>query len=843
MKKLMIAAAIALVVVSGTMAQAKPGPIVDKVLFDVRMDQNIALKDTIEGKTDVFFGEVPAVFFNKLSETDKAKLDVYTIPSLTMSLMLNPVPNKAPYTLDVGGKTYFNPLAIKEIRFALNWLINRKFIVDEIYSGAGFPMFSMATPGQPGTYRYNLIATQLGFTERGDEKKALASISSAMEAAAALPENKGKLVKRGQVWNYNGEPVSIKFLIRVDDPTGRLLLGRYVADQIQKAGITVEKLEYDRSKCVNIAYGSDPKTYQWNMYTEAWSAGATRAYWANIVAQMYAPYAGNMPGFSDPEAWNYEQKEIDALVEPINNNLFLTEKDYYDALLKATKLGLEDSVRIYINASTARFVANKSRFAQRFAYGMGDGLNEWTIRTADVPAETSGPNKGLKVLKVTQYSSRGALFMYAWDPVGGDGFSDAYVAPIRGTVVDNATYEAPNTALTMKYRAIFDEKKLETKVSKNAEGKIVGGIDVPATAVTYDSASDTWKPVGSGVKAMSTGTAGYLYAKWHDGQPESFGDMVYAAAFQKEWSTKDGDNDKYYNEGMDSLFTELLKQTKGIAWNAKAKNATQWVDAQFPMEPARAFPVVTPLAANYGYNTIVPWQIYEALGQLVAEGSKSGTVYTFDYSDNPSLVEVDLKVPTCVADIKAKLQEFVAKQHVPAAIKDFVTSSEAVARYNASLAFIDKYKHAFIGNGPFFINKIDTVANYVELSAFRDGYPYKSDYWQKALRMTLSSIDSVTVPVGATRSKDAVITINASSFNYPDIAKSPLAKGKVTVALQLPDGGEKVYAAKMTKAGTFSATIPAADLGSLKSGAYTLVVQSQIGTETPSVSPETLVLF
>jgi len=106
-----------------------------------------------------------------------------------------------------------------------------------------------------------------------------------------------------------------------------------------------------------------------------------------------------------------------------------------------------------------------------------------------------------------------------------------------------------------------------------------------------------------------------------------------------------------------------------------------------------------------------------------------------------------------------------------------------------------------------------------------------------------ATIDAVKMPVTAVRTKDAEITINVSSFNYPDVAKAPLAKGKVSAALQLPGGGEKVYTAVSKAAGTFVVTIPAKDLGALKAGSYTVVIMSSIGTESPSVSPETLVLF
>ncbi|TFG82950.1 MAG: ABC transporter substrate-binding protein, partial [Spirochaetales bacterium] len=98
MKKALIALAIVLCVAGTAFAQVKSGPIVDKVIYEVRMDQTLATKDIIEGKADVFFQAVPAAILRGLSETEKAKLDQYQVPSGSWSLMINPIPNKAPYT-------------------------------------------------------------------------------------------------------------------------------------------------------------------------------------------------------------------------------------------------------------------------------------------------------------------------------------------------------------------------------------------------------------------------------------------------------------------------------------------------------------------------------------------------------------------------------------------------------------------------------------------------------------------------------------------------------------------------------------------------------------------------
>ncbi|MCX8013170.1 MAG: ABC transporter substrate-binding protein, partial [Rectinema sp.] len=133
MKKIIAVSVLALAVLFSAAAQAKNGPIPDKVIYDVRMDQTIAIKDTAEGKTDVFFTGLNAKTYMGIQPADKAKLSTYAVPSGSWSLLFNPIPNKAPYTFQLkDGKTIFNPFAIREVRYAMNWLIDRKKIVDEI---------------------------------------------------------------------------------------------------------------------------------------------------------------------------------------------------------------------------------------------------------------------------------------------------------------------------------------------------------------------------------------------------------------------------------------------------------------------------------------------------------------------------------------------------------------------------------------------------------------------------------------------------------------------------------------------------------------------------------------
>jgi peptide/nickel transport system substrate-binding protein len=859
MKKILFVSVLAVALLFSATAQAKYGPYADKVIYDVRMDQTIAIKDTAEGKTDVFFTGLDGKTYKGIQQADLDKLSTYAVPSGSWSLLLNPIPNKAPYTFQTkDGRTIFNPLAIRDVRYAINWLIDRKKIVDEILLGAGEPAITAETPGQPGTYRFNLVPAKLGMTVRGNEKKALEDIDTAMKAAANLPENKGKLVKSGQFWTYNGEPVTIRFMIRVDDPTGRLLEGRYVADQLEKAGLKVERLEYDRSKAGKLAYSSDPTDWEWSMYTEGWGAGATRAWWDVSISQMYAPYYGYMPGGQTEGFWNYTNDDIDRIAKKNYNGWFLTADEYWNDNMKVQEMALKEAVRIYVCSQVQYYVANKARFNARMLYGLGDGLNNWSVRSADIKPDANGQ----KTLRVTQYSARGGLFMSSWDPVGVDGFSDVYSSAIVEACTDPSTFESPNAAKDTPLRVKYDLKNVETKVVAGKEGDPpVGLIDVDKAALIFDSKTKKWetgveyKDIGDGkydyVKNSTIKSYGklsdvqYIYGKWHDGQPVTLADIMYAIAFSYEWANKDSDGDKYYDEAYASQYQSLLPITKGTVLN-KDGSFTAYFDYNWPMDKDRVaaqggVAAITPKAGNPGRQTLVSWEIYEALAKLVVEGSKSGTQYTFAY--DPSVTEVDVINPKCVADIKAKLQDFVAAKYVPDCIKQWVTPEQAIARYNAAIKFIDTYGNAYISNGPFFISKVDYNANYIELSAFRD-YPYRADYFPKLFRTTITRIDDVKVPATAQRTADAKIDVQVSAVTYPDdTAKAADNKAKVTITLILADNTEKAYTAKYVSAGSFQAVIPAKDLGALKAGAYTLVVQSVFGTESPAVQASSLVVF
>ncbi len=805
---------ILLVLLMSVSVLADGGFYADTIYFDVRMQEDIGIQDAIAGNTDIFLEGLSAPQVLSLSQAELDKLDIYSVPSGYTDFILNPIPNVAPYTLTVDGKEYFNPFAIKDLRFALNFLVNRKYVVEEILGGAGMPMYTCVVPGQPGTYRYELNASKMGFSAEGDESRALEAIETAMNEAASLPENKGKLVKKDGKWMFNNEPVVIKFVIRVDDPSVRVPLGNYFTTQLEKTGLTVEKLMVDRYKANDLVYDNNPANYDWNMLTEAWGAGATRRFWDHIVGQMYAPWRNWMPGRTNAANWRYTNDEIDKLTQIAMYGDVLNEEEYWDATLKAQTLGLEEAVRIFVAVQHDYFLANKNAFEERFAYGLGDGLNQWSLLTAK-------PKN--KVMKVTQFSSQGSLFMQAWDPIGLDGMTDTYSSRIADLLMDMGAFESPVDAMYTSLVAVPLE--IETSVLRNAEGEIVGDIEVPANAVKWDAYKDEWVEVGPGTTAKGYGKFTLEYRDFHQGIPMSMIDYLYDDVFKEEWRIKEYEGDPWYEQEIDDLYAPTADLDKGTIYDFENNIVYGWTDDYSP-DPNR---MIGKLAPAWSTNTHSPslgvsWEIAEALGRMVALGSNSGTVYSFSGS-REGAEPVDVLVERCVKDIKAELHKMIIEEWIPLGLEEYITVEDAIARYQAALTFINKYGHAYISNGGYYLAKYDTDANYAELKAVRDeDYPMDSDSLMALFERTILDIETIETPMLNVRGKDIVVKVHATEAIYPNNVGLPATMGNTTITL-ITDDGELTYNAELTNNGIFEGKIPGSATQNLAPGSYSILVE------------------
>jgi peptide/nickel transport system substrate-binding protein len=836
---------------SGAIAAQIKGPIVDKILFNARSQEDLGLMDVATGKSDVWNYGTGGNVFNRLPPDIQSKLEVYSVSGASyLGLLINPYPDKAPYISDAGidasGVAQFNPLAMRKVRYALNWLVNRQRIVDEVFGGAGVPMFTPVVPGLPNASHFSLVAAKQGMTAGGNEASALADIDAAMREAAALPELAGRLSKGLHWWSFDGAPVTIRFVIRADDPNSRLPVGRYISDQIEKAGIKVERLEYDRTKASGLVNRTDPASNQWSVYTEGLGSNETNAYWEMTIAYDYAPWASVMPGGRKKDYWSYENVELDRLTQSIVDGRISSAADYWDKLLAATGLGVKESVRVMLAAKTSYLAAAKDRFAARMAWGLGDGIDKWSTYTADVKPESSGPDAGKKLLRLTGFSSRGALFMNAWDPIGPDGFGDTYSGAIIKQLSDLELEPNPATGIPMPVRA--------TWAALNSGGDV---LPVPAQAVLWNAESQRWESGFSYAKgaggaysyqkvaratARSQATFAFRFGAWHHGRPVDQNDYRYALAFPYEIALDRGSAGGAYDASYASGVNPRLARAKGYIFN-KDGSIGVWSDAAYPMDQAQLAGMMVPSLQVAAINSgaVLPWEILEALKSIVSESSASGTAYS--YNSDSRFTEVDLLSPRLVGDLKAKLNEFIGARRVPASLAGFMSPERAVEDYQLTLRWLERRGNAYISNGGFFLERYDPVGNTGILSAFRDpSYPFAQGYWASALKTVYSRVDSVK-PGDYKKGQDLKVTVTVSQLSYPQNQASAASQASVRVSLMLGDR-EITAAAKYLERGIWEALLPHQALDALKAGAYTVVAESSLGKgDSPGVGSSVFLKF
>ncbi len=355
---------------------------------------DIAAPSLERGDMDLYIYSLKTIMAEKFRDTPGVHM--YQAPATSLSLVLNPAP--AP-------EGQLNPFFIKEVRFALNYIINREFVAHEIFKGMAVPMLAHVGPFD---YDYlNLYPLVREYNISYQPELAGRIIKEAMTKAGAL-------LKDGY-WHYNGKRIELRFIIRVEDE--RREIGDLIRAELDKLGFFVIPIYHMFAPAIFTVYISDPQLFQWHLYTEGWGRGAPERYDFASINHMYAPWLGNMPRWQEVGYWQYQHPQLDELGKRIFMGDFTTREERNQLYLKATELGLKEAVRLWVATVINNFPAKLELEGVTEDVSVGPkGL--WTLREAYVPGK--------------QELTIGHLWVWTerttWNPVGG--FGDVYSVDI-----------------------------------------------------------------------------------------------------------------------------------------------------------------------------------------------------------------------------------------------------------------------------------------------------------------------------------------------------------------------------------------------------------------------------
>ncbi len=704
-KMLVLLLALSMVLTIQNESFAEKNTFFDSVRFIQYLDENTALEEVRKGNLDTYYYTISPDRIENSQE--QQGLQVFDSTGGSYSILMNPAES-----------TEYNPFSNKEIRFALNYLVDRKLIVNELMGGYGFPITSYYTPSDP---EYLTTIEQVEtFNFKYNPILANEIISRNLSEHGAIKQE-GK-------WHINEKPIEIVIFIRSDDPV-RKSIGEILSTELEKTGFTVKKKFGDLNKAFVEVYGSNPSDMKWNMYTEGWGRSAFVKYDSVGLGQMYSPWFSNMPGFNDPKYWNYENKKLDVLTQKIYTGDFETQEQRTKLIQDAIEEGINESVRIFLASKIDQYVVNDE--VTGIVNDFGAGIPS---RFTPINAKSNNDEFSIGVKQIYQG---------AWNPVMG--LTDSYSRHIWGIVSDPATFKHPFTGETFPVRATW---KVETSGPNDK-------IDIPQETKMWNTTLQKWEKTGQGKQATSVVTYDFKFSNWHNGQRMDINDILHSLYFTIEWGTQDDESDKTFDTEFTPRAAQSIQTIRGINpidedtvevyvdyWHFDDKEIADW-------------------AAVWSST---PWEITSAMEKAVTDGkvsfSRSGST-----SKNVSWLSLIIEKDANI--IRENLEKFKETMYVPQALKENDEEWDYfLNRYNSSTEWIKSNNHAVISNGPYFLESYSPESRTIKVSAFEDDtYPFKKGQWRDFENVKLPTIKKIDMKEIVQKQEKLTLTVNTENVD------------------------------------------------------------------------------
>ena len=697
--KLIILVIVPAFVFGSISAFADKGTFVDKVQFIQYVDENTALEEVKNGNLDIYYYRISS---DRVEDTKSREgLQVFQSTGGSYSILVNPATSEK-----------FNPFSLRDVRFALNYLIDRELIVNEFLGGYGTTMISAYTPFDPD---YLLVLEDLeSFNFRYNPILAEEMISKALISSGAE--------KIDNKWYYGSKPVEVVIFIRSDDPV-RKSIGEILSSQLEKIGFSVKKDFGDLNKAFSIVYGSDPAEQKWNIYTEGYAGrSAFVKYDSLITAQMYSPWYCNMPGFCEPSYWNYKNDTIDSSSMNVFNGNFTSAQERANLLKEATKMGIQESVRVFLASKIDQYVASDKITGIVNDFGAG-------VPSRFTPINVHG-NSDLLKIGVKQ------IYQGAWNPIGG--MSDLYSREIWDAVSDPVTFKHPYTGITIPIRT-------QWKVEAPGPTK---KLDVPEDAIKWNATQQSWVKIGKGNQATSKVTFDLNFGNWHNGRQMDMNDVLYSIYFLYEW-TCDTEEDKTCDSEYSSKAEQGAQTLVGV--RVIDSDTIEVYQNYWHFDEAE-------IADSAAVWASMPWEIMSAMEKSVTDGKAA---FSRSNAIGNNLEWLSLLVPNDANMIKSELEEFKQSKFVPPALATLESDpSYYNSRYDSSISWIAQKNHAIISNGPFYLESYSPEARTITIRAFDDPtYPFEAGHWKEFANVKLSKINLADVPDVVSIGKELTIPV------------------------------------------------------------------------------------
>jgi len=709
--------------------EAPKGPWVDEIVFFAEQEPAKVVDMLEKGDMHLYLIDVSDPdLFQKVKASPNLKYK-YAF-GLFNELTFNPV-----------GPTFkngeLNPFSNPRIREAMNYIIDRNYIVDEIFKGLAKPKWVSFISAFP---EYGRLADVIKLLEA----KYSYNFEKGKEIIYEEMSKMGATLKEGK-WYYNDKPVVIRFLIRIEDQ--RKQIGDYVAGQLEKLGFTVERMYKSSREASPIWLFGNPAEGQWNVYTGGWISTVI----SRDDSGDYGFFYTNL-GFPVPLWQAYKPDPVFyEIALKLWNGEWKTWEERMDLMRKGVAYELKDSVRVWLVDQISPFVSRKEiEVAVDLSSGFNNPIWARTIRFAG------------KVGGTIKAANREVL-VDPWNPVAGSNW--VYDAVIQQTINDPDAISNPYTGLPMPNRfesvSMVVEKGVYTRASSDwLKLEFADKIEVPTDAWyawNYTTKKLETAPPGTYAKAKIVVNYGDILGKvkYHDGSVMTLADWFALWPFGQERVNPDS---PLYDESALPGYRNWRQNFRGLRIISEHPLVVEYYtnytnqEAEFMAVWATGWPNI-------------PWHV-TAVG-IYAEEHGMGVAFSADKADKikaewmnyiggPSLKILEKALDECLANGYIPFKEWANK---------YITIEEAKARYQNLKNWYQAHGHFWVGTGPFYLDTVNFQAHQVVVKAFRD-YTFKADRWAWLSEPPIPE-SLVEVPENVVPGLDATFNVKLSFKGKP----------------------------------------------------------------------------
>jgi peptide/nickel transport system substrate-binding protein len=678
------------------------GAWLNHIIFSAQGDPAAAVAQLQAGTIDLYANAIsdPALFATV--EADPKLAYIQSFGNFT-DLTFNP----AVFT----DTTKLNPFNDPKIREAMNYLVDRGYIMNTIYGGLAQPKFMPLNAFSADTTRYASAISTLETQYAYNLTTAATIINTEMMALGATMGGDGK-------WQYNSSPVTLIFIIRLEDK--RHEMGDYVADQLESVGFTVDRQYKFRSEASPIWTPNSPSDGLWNLYTGGWINTAISRDDGTSFGFFYTPLSTYIPL---SQAYTPSAEFLEIATKLWNYNF--TSMSERDALFtQGLTLSMQDSVRIWL-VDQQSFTPRRANMevTPDLAGGVaGSSLWPYTIRWKN----QVGGN-----VRIAQPG----IMMDPWNPVAGSNWLYDQM-PIRATG-DFGTLLDPNTGLARAQRVESAVVTVKTglPVSKTLNWVTLNTADeitVPANA-WVDWNATTQRFITAGEKYPGGLTANtkvvvryprnlFTAVKWHDGSPLSMGDFLMNMILTFDRAKPAS---AIYDDTYVPVHEAFLSHFKGVRILSTNPLVIETYDDLFQLDAENIATGWTWFPSySYGegsWDMIALGVLAETNHELAFSVDKATTlgVDWMDYTRGPSL-----------AILNKYLTQAKTANYIPYAptMGAYVTAAEARTRWNNYAAWYRARGHFWLGTGPFYLDKVLPARGLLTLTRY-PSYPDLASRW------------------------------------------------------------------------------------------------------------------